>query len=83
MKVLYVSLEVPKDVILMNQVANRMNENVWDLEDGKVLPDSDAFDFRNLEIVDDKHEWDAICEYVEKKAPDLVVIDFVQNIRVR
>lgn len=33
MKVLYVSLEVPKDVILMNLVANRMNENVWDLED--------------------------------------------------
>lgn len=83
MKVTYVSLEVPKSVIMMNLIANRMGVNVWDIEDGKVRPDSDAMDFRGLTIVDDMHDWDAICEFVEKNAPDLLVIDYVQNIRVK
>lgn len=80
---MYVSLEVQKKVLMTNLISNWEGIPVWKLEDGSEVPDSTDFPLDQVEIVDDKHDWASICEYVEKRKPDLVVIDFIQNIRVR
>ena len=54
-----------------------------DIERGRTVPDMSGFPFDLLEIVHDKHEWSDIAEYVEKRKPDLVIIDFIQNVQVK
>ena len=35
-----------------------------------------------LTIVDDKWAWDDIAAYAEKRKPDVMFIDFIQNIEI-
>ena len=82
-KVMYVTLEVPAKMLMMNLMANWTRTPMRDIERGRTVPDMSGFPFDLLEIVHDKHEWSDIAEYVEKRKPDLVIIDFIQNVQVK
>lgn len=81
-KVLYFSLEVKKEFVFYNLLCNRY----W-LDFGSVARwcwhDMDISEMQNadIEIIDDKYKLDDILLYSESRKPDVVFIDFVQNIR--
>lgn len=80
--VVFFSLEVTKHTILYNLIANRYRMPIsW-----VYRMEFDNVDFwklftKKLEIVDDKYTLYEILQYAEIRKPDVIVIDFVQNIR--
>lgn len=81
-KVLYFSLEVKSQFVFYNLLCNRY----W-LEFSQVARwcwhDMDLTKMQNadIEIIDDKYKLEDIILYVESRKPDVVFIDFVQNIQ--
>ena len=81
-KILYFSLEVKKEFVFYNLLCNR-----YGLEFGNVARgcwhDMDISSMQNadIEIIDNKYNLDEILLYAESRKPDVVFIDFVQNIR--
>lgn len=77
-KILFFSLEVDKWLLLQHLMCNRylvyqheLNESIINLED-----------FSNLYVFDDLYTLDWIEQIIIDFAPDIVFIDFVQNIQV-
>lgn len=75
-----ISLEVTKKTVLLNLLTNWYNENYYDLAKGRKLIDFSSYYDHKLEIVDTLYKLKDILNYIEYKKPDVVVIDFVQNI---
>lgn len=80
--VVYFSLEVQKLQMIYNLMANKFWKKIQEL----YSLDIDTLDMgqlfsKKLEIVTDKYELDEIIWYASMRKPDVVVIDFVQNIR--
>ena len=81
-KVLYFSLEVQAKMVLKNLLANWYKEDFYPLMKGKI--EYDFMDFYdqakgNLDITDKFTNIREIEEYVKLQKPDVVFIDFVQN----
>lgn len=80
--VLYFSLEVQKNMVIYQLIANKYKKNIWDV----YRMDFDDIDFgelflKKLEVIDDKYTLLEILQYAELRKPDVIVIDFVQNIQ--
>jgi len=74
-KVHYYSLEVDSWMILLNLFANKENKPFsFELK-------SNLSFFKNLKIYDDIYNLTDIIENIEKESPDIVFIDFLQNIQ--
>lgn len=80
--VLYFSLEVQKNMVIYQLIANKYKMDI-----GQVYRmEFDNIDFgelftKKLEIIDDKYKLSEILNYAELRQPDVIVIDFVQNIQ--
>lgn len=80
--VIYFSLEVPKNTVIYNLVANKYKMPIWDVYRMDFW-DIDFWELftKNLEIIDDKYNLSDILQYAELRKPDAIIIDFVQNIQ--
>jgi len=76
-KVHFYSLEVDVWMVLWNLACNKYQKRFWDLE----LDDINLEDFDWLSIYDDKYSIDAIIQNVMDEKPDVVFIDFIQNVQ--
>ena len=78
-KVMYISLEVDKAMLFSNLLSSYYNK-----EYHEVLKEDfyyDMSEFENLEIYDDIYKLDEIKTMIKTKSPDIVFIDFIQNIQ--
>lgn len=80
--IIYFTLEVNSKQVIYNLIANKYKMSIQDVYKMKF----DEIDFwelfkKNLEIVDKKYELDDILAYSNMRKPDMIVIDFVQNIQ--
>jgi len=78
-KVMYISLEVDKAMLFSNLLATYYNKQYYE-----VLKSDFSYDiehFENLEIYDDVYKLQDIKTLVKSKMPDIVFIDFIQNIQ--
>lgn len=78
-KIMYLSLEVDKAMLFSNILANYYKKNYYE-----VLKDDfyyEMWDFENLEIYDNIYKLEDIKNIIRSKAPDIVFIDFIQNIQ--
>ena len=78
-KVLFVSLEVDKWLLLQHLCCNMYDVYNHELHDGMI----DLEDFKNLYIFDDLYEMWGIEQIILDFKPDVCFIDFVQNISVK
>lgn len=76
-RVHFYSLEVDVWMVLRNLACNRYKKRFGELE----MSDINEQDFENIRIYDDKYTMDAIIENVMEMKPDIVFIDFVQNVQ--
>lgn len=85
-KVLFINLEVPKDIVLQSILASYSWEHLQDIR--KWQGTRDIWDYLNeyidlpLTIVDDKRKWEEIKKLAEQYKPDVLFIDFIQNIKI-
>lgn len=81
-KVLYFSLEVKKEFVFYNLLCNRYWLDFWSVARG-CWHDDDITKIQeaDIEIIDDKYRLDDILLYAESRKPDVIFIDFVQNIQ--
>lgn len=78
-KVMYISLEVDKAMLFSNLLATH-----YDKEYNEIFKEDfyyNMWDFENLEIYDDIYRLDDIKTIIKTKNPDIVFIDFIQNIQ--
>lgn len=76
-KVIFFSLEVDSGMVLWNLACNKYDKNFSELQ----LEDITGSDFDWLQIYDTCYNiWD-IIEVTEREKPDIVFIDFVQNVQ--
>ena len=84
--ILFINLEVPRDVVLQSILASYSWEHLNDIR--KWQGTRDIWDYLNeytdlpLKIVDDKRRWFDIKKIVETNKPDVLFIDFIQNIKI-
>lgn len=80
--IIYFSLEVAKRRVMQNLMMNWYDLSYWDITRWRWTTMIDPTDlFRsNITIIDDVYSLEAIVSIVESKKPDVVFIDFVQNI---
>ena len=76
-KVVFFSLEVDSGMVLWNLCCNRYNKDFNALQ----LEDVVQSDFNNLYIYDTAYAMDDIINITEQIKPDIVFIDFVQNVQ--
>ncbi len=85
-KTLFINLEVPKDTVLQNILASYSGKHLNDII--KQHGTSAIWDYLNeytdlpLTIVDNKWEWEAISSFIISNKPEVVFIDFIQNIEI-
>lgn len=78
-KVMYISLEVDKAMLFSNILANYYKKQYHEILDEDFT--YNLWDFENLEIYDDIYKLQDIKTLVKSKMPDIVFIDFIQNIQ--
>lgn len=86
-KVAYFSLEVTPDMVLLNLLANWYKEDFKSIERGKKIIDfSEYYEVckNNLDILDPKFsDISDIERFVELNKPDIVCIDYIQNVGLK
>ena len=80
--VLFFNLEVQRDIVLKNIGACYTGTHIKDVKTENIGDYLDQFSSLPLTIVDDKWTWDDIAAYAEKRKPDVMFIDFIQNIEI-
>ncbi len=85
-KTLFINLEVPKDTVLQNILASYSGKHLNDII--RQHGTSAIWDYLNeytdlpLTIVDNKWDWEAISSFIISNKPEVVFIDFIQNIEI-
>lgn len=83
--ILFFSLEVSKERVIQNLLMNWYNKDFWYIARWKWIDDSDfdSSDFfsKPIEVIDDMYNINQIVNYTESRKPDVIFIDFVQNIQ--
>lgn len=78
-RVMYISLEVDKWMLFSNLLATYYNKQYYEVLKSDFSYDIN--DFEKLEIYDDIYKLQDIKTLVKSKMPDIVFIDFIQNIQ--
>jgi hypothetical protein len=76
---MYLSLEVDKAMLFSNVLANYYNKNYYDILDPNFFYKME--DFEKLEIYDNIYKLEDIKNIIRVRSPDIVFIDFIQNIQ--
>ena len=76
--VIFFSLEVDKGMVIMNLLSQKEQLPLWD-----TLKLKNITWFEKLKIYDDVYNLEEMQQIVESQKPDIVVIDFVQNIQTK
>ena len=76
-KVVFFNLEVDKWMCFLNLCCNKYNVYSWELKDN-----IDILDFQELILFDNVYNLQDIVNYSMLIKPDIIVIDFIQNIQV-
>lgn len=85
-KTLFINLEVPKDTVLQNILASYSGKHLNDIIKPQGM--NAIWDHLNeytdlpLTIVDNKWDWEAISSFIISNKPEVVFIDFIQNIEI-
>lgn len=83
--ILFFSLEVTKERVIHNLMMNWYNRDYWYIARWKWIEDSsfDSSEFftKKLEVIDDMYNLNQIINYTESRKPDIIFIDFVQNVQ--
>lgn len=85
-KTLFINLEVPKDTVLQNILASYSGKHLNDII--KTQGMNAIWDYLNeytdlpLTIVDNKWDWESISSFIISHKPEVVFIDFIQNIEI-
>ena len=77
-KVMYISLEVDKGMLFKDLLTNYENKTTKEIMDSNYS--YDMGNFENLEIYDNVYKLEEIKTLIKSKNPDIVFIDFIQNI---
>lgn len=80
-KVCFFSLEVVKVKVLLNLLANWYKKDYYTIAKWKELIDFSDYYENNIDIIDNLYDIKDIIRYVEVKKPDVVFIDFLQNLK--
>jgi hypothetical protein len=80
-KVCFFSLEVVKVKVLLNLLANWYKKDYYTIAKWKELIDFSDYYENNIDIIDNLYDIKDIIRYVEIKKPDVVFIDFLQNLK--
>lgn len=78
-RVMYISLEVDSAMLFSNILANYYNKNYYEVLKQEFV--YDMWDFENLEIYDSIYKLNDIKTLIKARNPDIVFIDFIQNIQ--
>ncbi len=83
--ILFFSLEVSKERVIHNLMMNWYDKDYWYVARGKWIDDN-SFDYadffsKKLEVIDDMYNINQIINYTESRKPDIIFIDFVQNVQ--
>jgi len=76
--VIFFSLEVGKWTLLMNLLANYYKKDFNEVEKGIEF---DYSIYEKLKVYDDKYHLNEIKEITEREKPDVIFIDYIQNVR--
>lgn len=85
-KTLFINLEVPRDIVLQNILASYSGKHLNDIIKQQGM--NAIWDYLNeytdlpLTIVDNKWDWEAISWVIKSSKPEVVFIDFIQNIEI-
>lgn len=85
-KTLFINLEVPKDTVLQNILASYSWKHLNDIIKQQGM--NAIWDYLNeytdlpLTIVDNKWDWESISSFIISHKPEVVFIDFIQNIEI-
>lgn len=79
--VIYFSLEVNKKIVWLNLLANWYQEDFNNIRYWRKMIDFSDYYENKLEIVDNIYHINDIINYTEVKKPDVIFIDFIQNIK--
>lgn len=79
-RVFYISLEVDRWMLLLNLVCNMEQVEFWNVRNW-YKPDFTKY--KNLKIFDTLYDLEEIEQVVLSQCPDIVFIDFVQNIKTK
>lgn len=79
--VIYFSLEVQANQLIYNLMGNKFWKKISEINRMEI-DDIDMWELfmKKLEVVTDKYQLDEILWYATMRKPDVIVIDFVQNI---
>jgi replicative DNA helicase len=80
-KVIFFSLEVQADMLMANLVKASHNITIDDIRKDSFMWEYDVELFENLTIYDDASELTEICSITEQEEPDIIFIDFIQNVK--
>jgi replicative DNA helicase len=85
LRVAVISLEVTANKVLLNLLSNFYKIDYKAIAKGKVLFSFEKYyeASQKLTILTDKTDLDDIISYCDLEKPDVVVIDFLQNIQVK
>jgi len=81
LRICFFSLEVTKIKVLLNLLANWYKQDYYTLAKGKELIDFSDYYENNLDIIDNLYDIKDIIRYAEVKKPDVIFIDFLQNLK--
>lgn len=83
--ILFFSLEVSKERVIQNLLMNWYDKDFWYIAKWRWIDDSDFdpsdFFSKPIEVIDDMYNINQIINYTESRNPDVIFIDFVQNIQ--
>ena len=82
-KILYFSLEVQKDEVAMNLLSNWYQIGYKDLAKWREETDMSCYADNKIYIIDDMFDLQQIVDFVEIRQPDVVFIDYIQNIKIK
>ena len=85
-KTLFINLEVPKDTVLQNILASYSGKHLNDIikQQGWTLYETIWTNTQTSHstIVDNKWDWESISSFIISHKPEVVFIDFIQNIEI-
>lgn len=87
LSVLFFSLEVTQDMVAHNLMMNMYNKDYFYISRWKWIDDPmidpGEFFWKNIEIIDTIYHIDQIVQYTKARKPDVIFVDFVQNIQTK
>lgn len=80
-KVIFFSLEVWADMLTVNLLKSYYKKSFQDIRKEEFYNEFKPEILKDLTVYDDVYDFDEICSITEQEEPDIIFIDFIQNVR--